>query len=249
MKDLTRQLIQLGLSAFESQVYLGLLRRQLTTAGVLAKHLGMKRSTVYTIVDALIEKGLVSLTQIEGVKQYQATDPTCLSDLLEAKQQELNQQKALLENISNDLKVIHEKKVTTPRVTIFEGEQGVNNLLKKTLDEKPSEILVIGQHNPKKDHIPEYTQRRIQEKIPTRVIASHSNWLQSEINSDKEFYRTTYPIRDFKLPASVHIYDHSVLLFTSQKNDPVGVYIENDDISATFKMVFKMLEKNLKNHS
>ncbi|MDP3976339.1 MAG: hypothetical protein Q8P95_05500, partial [bacterium] len=69
--------------------------------------------------------------------------------------------------------------------------------------------------------------------------------LQTEIDSDAACFRKTYPIRE-KFPASIHIYDHSVILFTYTGNDPVGVHIESADITETLRQIFRLIEKDLR---
>ena len=38
-----------------------------------------------------------------------------------------------------------------------------------------------------------------------------------------------------------NVYDNSVSIFTSSGEDPVGIYIENSDISKTIKIIFKLM--------
>ncbi len=242
--DLAKQLTQIGIAHYDAQVYIGLLRRGLTVAGALSKYLKMKRSTVYSSLDNLIAIGLVSLTSHDGVKHYQAESIDRLDDYLSNKMKEVQDQQGLLESLRGDLKNLESQHHVPPSVTIYEGQRGVLNLLMKTLDNNPEEILVIGQHNPQTDHIPEFTERRIQRKIPTRVIASDSPWLRKELKKDKRSFRKTTCV-DQKIPASVHIYEDSVILFTYTGDDPVGVHIENEDIATTFKIVYEMLEESL----
>ena len=146
MNYLAKKLVKLGLSALEGQVYLGLLERRMTTAGALAKHSNLKRSTVYTVLDSLIEKGLVSVTQIEGVKNYQAESPARLKDYLKKKEEEVKAQQNLFGEICDDLLNLQSKEILPPRITIYKGRKGMDNLLMKNLDDEPREVLVVGEY-------------------------------------------------------------------------------------------------------
>lgn len=246
MKFLAKELAKLGLSILEAEVYLGLLQRKLTTAGALSKHIGMKRSTVYTILDSLIEKGLVSTTQVESVKHYQAASPDRIADFLRKQKEDLAIKEGIFYELSGDLDALYQNKLTAPKVTIFEGKNGVNTLLMKNLDDKPKEVLVIGEYMNDKDHIPEYTQRRIKMCIPTSIVIPDGKFAQEVRKSDKVSHRKTNLVdKKYRFPASIHIYDQSVAVFTYTGEDPVGVYIENADITTTLKMVFELLEKGL----
>lgn len=244
--DIAKELTQIGLSYYEAQIYIGLLRRGLTVAGALAKYLALKRSTVYATLETLIEKGLVSTTSHAGVRQFQAESSNRLFDLLEQQKRQIRDQEETLKCIKPLLEDLRTERDAPPQVSIYEGQQGILNLLFKTLENAPEEILVIGQKNVKEDHIPSFTKKRIELKIPTRVIAPDSKWLKGEIKKDKISHRKTHAIKGYPLPASIHISNQSVILFTSSGKEPVGVHIENKDIAESFKMIFEMLEKNLK---
>lgn len=240
MKYLQQKLIQLGLSNLESQVYLGLLERQKTTAGALAKHLDMKRSTVYTILESLIQKGLARLTKVEHVKHFQAEAPNRLHDWLNQKKNELQTQEDLLNEIQKDLQKLHEHELATPEVSIYEGQKGVQALLMDNLDEDPKEVLVIGGYMEDQDLIPDYTRRRVAMGIPAKVIIPDSPYAQHTRSLDGEENRETSIIQS-RFPASFHIYENSVSIFTFTGEDPVGVHIKNNDICETMKMIFKLL--------
>ncbi|MBI4231926.1 BlaI/MecI/CopY family transcriptional regulator, partial [Candidatus Peregrinibacteria bacterium] len=103
MNYLSQQLVQLGLSNLESQVYLALLKRKSTTAGALAKYSRLKRSTVYTVLDSLIEKGLVNQTQIDAVKHYQGESPNRLLDFIKKEEEAIKSKKDLYIELESDL--------------------------------------------------------------------------------------------------------------------------------------------------
>lgn len=133
MKFLAKELTKLGLSILEAEVYLGLLQRKLTTAGALSKHIGMKRSTVYTILDSLIEKGLVSTTQVESVKHYQAASPDRIADFLRKQKEDLAIKEGIFYELSGNLDTLYQNRLTAPKVT----------MLMKNPDDKPKATIHI----------------------------------------------------------------------------------------------------------
>lgn len=247
MSFLSKKLIKLGLSNLESQVYIGLLQRESTTAGALAKYLNLKRSTIYTILDSLIAKGMANITQVDSVKHYQAEPSQRLADFLAKQQEELDARRETYAEIAKDLEALHQKKLKPPKITIYEGKASIQNLLQRNLDDYPKKILVIGEYAEENDPVPEYTKARISKKIPTRIIIPDTKFGREEMQkNDHKAYRKTYLISPkYKFPASIHIYDESVAIFTHTKSEPVGAYIENRDITTTMRMVFEMLEGGL----
>lgn len=246
MNDLHQKMIEIGFTGLEARIYLGLLSRTMTTAGALAKHTNLKRSTVYTVLDSLIEKGLVSTTQIESVRHYQAENPQRIDEFLQREIEKIQQKQQELESIKPKLENLHKKSINQPKISIYEGEKGVRNLLAHDLDQKPHEVYVFGHYINEKDDIAEYTQRRISMEIPTKVIAPDSKYAVFAKGKDKKENRKSYIIESkYKFPASIHVYDQSISIFTLADNDPVGILIENDNICQTMKMLFHLFESTI----
>lgn len=77
MKKIIRELCELGFTRTEAGVYLNMLKTGDETAYQMARSLGISRSSVYSALDNLNEKGAVFL--IPGDKKiYQAEDPQLL---------------------------------------------------------------------------------------------------------------------------------------------------------------------------
>jgi len=243
MKYLKQHLIKIGLSNLEAQVYLGLLEREKTTAGALAKHLGIKRSTSYTILESLIKKGLCRITKIEHVKHFQAEPPARLHNWIDEQKNKLAEKESLLDEISADLQKLSEHKLSPPEISIYEGKKGVQSLLMDNLDESPNEVIVIGGYMEDQDLIPEYTKRRVSMKIPAKVIVPNSPYAQESQSLDAKENRETTIIKS-RFPASFHIYEDSISIFTFSGENPVGVHIKNNDICETMKMIFQIIKKN-----
>lgn len=74
MKDLIKALNTFGLSDKEALIYLTLYKLDEATAYQVAKESGLKRPTVYVLLDELRHKGLVSLTPYPKKQLYRAKD-------------------------------------------------------------------------------------------------------------------------------------------------------------------------------
>ncbi len=76
---IVEQLEKLGLNANESKVYLASLELGESTVQRIAKKAGMKRTTVNSIVNSLLEKGLISKTRSKNKNLYFSSKPKKLS--------------------------------------------------------------------------------------------------------------------------------------------------------------------------
>ena len=94
--------MDLGLSLNESKIYISLLETGSTSATKIAHQSGVHRVNVYDSLTKLKEKGLVSELSSEGKKNYQASPPQALKNILKEKEIRLNKIIPELE-LSNNL--------------------------------------------------------------------------------------------------------------------------------------------------
>lgn len=80
-----KALLEIGLSEQEALTYLALLKLGGSTATVLSKEVGLKRTTVYPILKSLAEKGCVFVYFRKNKRFYYAQKPEKLVNLLEKK--------------------------------------------------------------------------------------------------------------------------------------------------------------------
>jgi sugar-specific transcriptional regulator TrmB len=100
---------EIGLSRWESQTYLALLEIGSTTTGPLVIKSEVPQSKIYSVLDSLIKKGLVSYIVRGKIKFFQATDPKRILTLFKEREKEI-------ERVIKDIPV-HK----TSSVELFEG--------------------------------------------------------------------------------------------------------------------------------
>lgn len=74
------QLVKIGLTKHEAEVYLTLLQSGPTGAGEIIKRTSIHRNIVYETLDRLTEKGLVFEFKKQKISQFQVTDPQRILD-------------------------------------------------------------------------------------------------------------------------------------------------------------------------
>ena len=137
MSDLKEKLIEIGLSAKESEVYITLLKIGPISGGDLAKQLNMDRTHIYNISNNLINKGLVSYIQKENKRLFQATSPTNLLNIIE-------QRKLTIKSIVPELLSLEKVKPVASKVNVLEGKEGVRVLIRLLFESKVKNICVYG---------------------------------------------------------------------------------------------------------
>ena len=126
-------LLEFGLSDKEVRIYLALLELELATVFELAKHTGINRSSAYVVLESLKKKGLVGISDDKKIRRYIAVSPDVLAQMAQASWKKQEAIKDNLLSILPDLKALHKETKRRPVVKIYEGKEGIVNVLSMTL--------------------------------------------------------------------------------------------------------------------
>ena len=119
--DIVKSLIPFGLKPKEAKIYLISLKIGPASVYELALKSGLKRPTVYLVVEELLKKGLVKLIRLRGRNYYQALSP---KKLLKSWENNLEMLQGLVPALENMVKESKSK----PRVEFYEGIEGIKKI-------------------------------------------------------------------------------------------------------------------------
>lgn len=134
MKNLQKELQKFNLSENEAKLYIALLELGETSIQRISKKSKISRTTTYSIIESLQKKGLIISTKRQKRTFYYAENPKKLELILEEK---LNSLKNLIPSILSISNLIDRK----PKIKFFEGEEGIKNIYRDTLNFPDSELL------------------------------------------------------------------------------------------------------------
>jgi len=136
-KQIIKTLQDIGLSENEAAVYVAGLSLGPTTAIKIARQTGIKRPTVYTVIESLKEKGLMNI-EIKGFKQhYVSENPDRLEEVLEQRKKELNKK-------IPELQALFNLKGEEGSIKYYEGLEGIKSVYEGMIkDIKPHEDYVV----------------------------------------------------------------------------------------------------------
>lgn len=129
---LDRVFERLGLTNIEAHVYLTLLDG-VSSAGNLAKKLGIARSTLYDNLANLQHRGLVTQSERKGVKVWAAESPERVQKILEDEASNWNRVLSDYQILLPSLKARESVDLITPRFSYYEGIDGVKRVLSDML--------------------------------------------------------------------------------------------------------------------
>ncbi len=164
------ELIEYGLTEKEAKLYIICLKTGEATANRLSELIDLPRSTVYDILQKLMNQGLVSTTIKRNKNHYIANNPKVLLKELDDKKYKIERVLPSLEKIQNQ---IHEK----PIAEVYEGKKGIIFALDSILNNAKSIKLIGSRKNAIKVieyHPDNFIAKRIEKKISIKQILEDS---------------------------------------------------------------------------
>ncbi len=225
----------LGLRQPQYKVYEAALILGESSIQDLARRSGVKRSTIYTFIEELKDRGFILETQKNKRKVYSAVEP---SQLLEMERTRLIE----LEKILPELEAVHNKSNKKPRVAYYEGVEGIESVYANMLKEK-QEIFALEDLSQMKKVLPKsfydhFPQERARRGIPFRSISRDSEIARSFIRDNVKLLRETKFIQSEELRTEINIYGNKVALMSFKEHQPFCVLIEDTNIAQTMKVAW-----------
>ena len=233
---------ELGLSENESKVYFASLSLGPATIIRIANTAEIKRTTVYSVVEALKQKGLINL-EIKGFKKlYAAENPEKLETILEVKRNKL---KAMLPEFAG----LYNLKGGESFIKYYEGLEGVKQVYEGLIrDAKPhDDYLIVSHMKPwyeiDQEYFEDFLRRRA--KLPLKVRALFQD---SEIARKLQKTQPIYQVKPKILPPGTNLITNLVItpqkvVFHQLVPPIMAIVIENKSIIQMHKEIFEIMWK------
>lgn len=245
------KLSQIGFTEREARIYLELLRVGPQAVSIIAKRVGLNRSTTYSILKNLEQKGVVASYKNGNIMFFVPNDPNSLVGYLDRKCRALDYYKEELLTVIPKFRSLSEyRNFKRPIVTYFEGVDGVENVLHDSLTTNGEffSIMVPEKWLAAKvdDFMINYKQFQIyNNKMPRKIITP-------DMECSRVFFKDYKSEILFIEPGKMvfqnemNIYDDKVLIFCLDKGNEYGVVIESKEIAAMQRGIFEMAWKGWK---
>ena len=213
----------LGLSEQEIAVYLAALELGEANIQEISRKSGVKRTSIYNFIDTLKERQLLSEIKKGKRKLYSAVSPHHLVD-------EQKSKVASVERLVPQLLAIQNKDHNKPRVSFYEGIEGIKEIYRMTLRDKQT-IYAWEDLDRTLQMLPEpfaksYTEERAAKKIPARCIDRDSPLAREwTAKNDVRLARETRFVPAEEFGTEVNIFGNKVAFFGYPKDFPFSVVI------------------------
>lgn len=246
---LEKYLQEIGLTDKESLVYLALLQVDNSSVVDIAKKTGVKRTTVYVVIDALAKKGLVSETTVNGKTQYQAESPERLKTFIERQKIVLEERERRLDDVISQIKTVQKDVGEKPVVKYFEGKEGVVSINENVYEDTPDgdEVYLLYSKDLLNEVFTEkemekYRQRRLAKKVKSKVLYNYS---KGERPSDAMGQRIHVDEKKYPFTCDISIYKNKVRISILGKKIS-GIFVESQDLANTLRSLFNLAFDNIK---
>ena len=207
----------------------------MASAQNIAEKAGVKRTTAYSVLGYLVNRGVIGKTKAKGKTRFIPEAPQRL--LLLTREIENGIKQSLPE-----LEAIYNKNEVKPKITFFEGIEGVKNVFEDTLREKPKEILMWLSDDYFKD-LPGYSSDYIKERVKLdihakRIAPAGSIWVRKNQLRDKEELSETIAVPHEQLSIGIEVNVYNNKLAFMNFREKIGIIIESKAIADAMRQAY-----------
>jgi sugar-specific transcriptional regulator TrmB len=243
---LEQYLQNIGLDDKEAKLYIAGLQLGPATVQELARASSIKRTTVYEVVDLLINKNLFTVSQKGKRKMFTAQEPDNL--LLFLKQRE-----NVLEQIMPDLEALKNTSAQKPAIRVYEGIEGIKQVYMDML-KKPGELSILAAPRPLiaktiMDFLDnDWEPLRLKNKIKKRWVKInesgevHRDFTKEDSQNKLETIKFL-PANHYPFSVGIYLYRQKTAFVSFHESELVAIVIRSPEINRTMKMVFEMYFK------
>lgn len=244
------QLKEIGLTDGEIKVYEALLDLGECTKTALAKRSGVAPSNIYDITNRLLEKGIISKVDKNGIAHFSPANPNHILHFLEQKKQVIEQEEQAVSSILPLLLSRFNKTKEKVNVEVFQGWSGLKTIFEDLLEEcnKGDENYVFGANKGENSEQADnfflkYSKAREERGIMTYII--FNNELKERKERIKFFQKSKkYNIKFMQqtTPSEIMLYKNKTCIMILT-NEPLVIRITSKEVADSFKQYFDVMWK------
>jgi len=239
--EIKEGLKEFGLSSQEAKAYLALLELGDSKIQDISKMTKINRTSVYPIINKLIEKGLVGNYKMKTCNKYAILNIDSFFNTLENKKNAIQKIVPSLEALRNKSSLLE------PGVKMLSGKKSYKEILMDSLKGVGHEVLYIGSAKDLNNIIGEgfvidkYIPKRLNNNIKFRQIVYKDEFSTKLKEKDYgELRQTKFLHEKYNLRSNMIVYNNKVAYFSTEK-ELISVLIESKDIAEIERSKFEMI--------
>ena len=243
-KSLTHVLLSAGLTDKESSIYMAVLGQGPTTVLKISRAAGIKRTTVYSILESLKQKGLINI-ELKGIKQqFSAESPEKLSILLDGR-------KKVFELSLPELQALYNLRAGESFIKFYEGLEAIKSVYESLLKDVQSgdDYLVFADDEQwfklDREYFQDFIERRAKLNIHIRSILQDTTEGQRHKKYERNYNeRIKILPRETTLTTNLVIIPRRVVI--QQLTPPVNaIVIETKSVIKMHRELFEIVWRSI----
>jgi sugar-specific transcriptional regulator TrmB len=229
-RTILHQLIDLGLNPKEARVYLTLLESGSATAQRISQDSHVNRSTVYVLLELLIEKDLVFEGKNKaGVAIYEAYEPAALLGKASALQEKQHKIQNEIDTLLPELNAISPTSTLSPLIKFYEGKEGVETARHDIVTAPKNETVRSLSVKPGLSHL----------RNDSKALIISLQTKDIHINNKKNLVTVRLiPSSKYSFSSDILIYGNKILLLAP--HEEFAVIIENKHFAEVMRETFDL---------
>jgi sugar-specific transcriptional regulator TrmB len=244
MKDF---LEKIGFSEKEASIYLHLLKVDNDNVADIAKHTDINRTTVYPVLQQLIQKEFVEELKEDGKVFYKARTPDRIESFLQEQKIKIEEQSHEAKDIIPQLKGVMRQEGQKPIIEYHEGREAIVYAAKtyNISEDGDEEMYLIYPRDILEDLFTEKERKVARELRINKNIRSKSfyTYEKGDYSPDNSGDRIRIDSKEYPVKADISVHGDGVQIHIL--GDKLGsIYIKSRDVAETLKTLFKLAFKN-----
>jgi sugar-specific transcriptional regulator TrmB len=244
---------KLGLNASETRILLHLYEHGKARAATIARKTDLKRTTVYSILDELKSKGLVSIEQGKGAVFFVASHPSALVGVIGEQKRKLQEaESAAVELVEFLEPYFRTKNESIPKLKFYEGAKGVRTMLfensaawVRSMQATDGAFWGYQDHSFVEQHMDwlkfYWTRYHSKDARLTVKLFSNEAAIEKQLKG-KVSRREIRPIAaEFQCETTLWICGDYIILISDRENPPYAVQLFDKAFAKNLRMMFKLL--------
>jgi HTH-type transcriptional regulator, sugar sensing transcriptional regulator len=248
-----QKLKQIGLTEGEIKVYQALLNLGECTKTKLAKESNISPSNIYDVTNRLLEKGIISKVEKNGIAHFSPANPKHILDFLDTKKQEIKKEEDIVNSILPNLMQKFSKTKEKVNIEVFQGWNGLKTIFEDLLEEckKGDKNYIFGASKGEKEQQADifflkYSKAREKKGIQTKIIFNEELKQTKRIKFFLKSKKYQVKFLQQSTPTEIMLYKEKSCIIILSK-EPLVIRISGKEVTDSFKQYFEILWKNAKN--
>jgi sugar-specific transcriptional regulator TrmB len=238
-RTFTSLLAGIGFTPSEASVYLACLELGGGAASGIAVRAKLNRVTTYEILKRLQKRGAVTKYLQRKVWHFLATDPRVV---VKQARERVSRAELHMPDLMENLM----QRVRRPKISYFEGIDGIKAMYDDSLTAKGGEICTITNPKDLRQLLSDlghdnYVAERVRRKITVRGLAPDDSYGKREYVLGPKVLREVrfLPIEKYPFHNEIMLYDDKVAIYSGV--DEVGIILENESIAGTWRAIWRIV--------